>query len=526
MQLTTRYHLKTLLMADRFTTKILLARLLFILLMTGCFPIHSFAQPGSLDNTFGTNGKVITTLGSFSDKGNSIAIQGDDKIILVGSTYNSFTTSDFALIRYNSDGNLDTSFGVDGKVITPVESRSEANSVVIQSDGKILLGGSSKYYLNLVRYNSDGTLDTTFGTGGKVITDVNGYYSEKCKSVAIQSDGKILLGGYGQHNNNDNPYFIIVRYNTSGSLDATFGIDGIVIGDVGKGNSIGIQSDGKILLGGSSNLSFAIERYNTNGTLDNTFGLDGKVTTALGINGEGNSMVIQSDGKIVLGGSSSSDNMDFALVRYNSNGTLDIAFGINGKVITPHGSSSKGNAVVIQSNGKIVLGGNASNNANNYNFALVRYNSDGTLDNTFGIDGKIITPIGVSYSIGQSLDIDSNGKIMLGGYVYNGSNADISLVRYNGDASVGIGEVSFKQRDSKIYPNPFNSSTIIDFSTSLHSAELNIYNTHGQLVKQVENISGKEIQLSRSNLPSGIYFLQLTENNKIIVVDKLIISDE
>ena len=293
-------------MAHLTLTKNLLARLFFILLISSGFPTHSFAQSaGTLDNTFGTNGIVITALDTFRDYGNSIVIQNDGKIIMGGSTNNSFTSSDFALIRYNNGGALDNTFGVSGKVITPIENRSEGHSVAIQSDGKILLGGYSKSYLNLVRYNSDGSLDTAFGLGGIVITDVPGYYNERCKSVAIQSDGKILLGGYGQHFSNDNSYFTIVRYNTDGSLDSTFGINGIVVGGLGQGNSMNIQSDGKILLAGSyvlpGDTRFTVERYNSNGTLDATFGIGGKVTTTIALGSQSYSMSIQSDGKILLG---------------------------------------------------------------------------------------------------------------------------------------------------------------------------------------------------------------------------------
>ncbi|NQZ37720.1 MAG: T9SS type A sorting domain-containing protein [Crocinitomicaceae bacterium] len=504
-------------MTDQFPTKKLLAQLLFIFLISGGFSTYSFSQSaGTLDNTFGVGGKVITPNGT----GNSVAIQSDGKILLGGSN----------LVRYNSDGTLDNTFGIGGKVITAYGA---GNSIAIQSDGKILLGGSI-----LARYNSDGTLDNTFGIGGMVFPgDAPGYYNNVRNSVVIQSDGKILLGGYGQHNTNDNSYFIILRYNTDGTLDNTFDTNGVVTGGLGQGYSMSILNDGKILLGGSyyepwSNTGFTIERYNTNGTLDTTFGIGGKVTTLISPYGKSYSMDIQSDGKIVLGGysrSSGSSENDFTLARYNSNGSLDNTFGIGGIITTPVGDGTYGsdNSVVIQSDGKIILAGTSKDGSNQNHFTLVRYNSDGTLDTNFGIGGKTVTPIGISFkSIGKSLGIDSNGKILLGGYGYalNDSTISMVLVRYHSNVSVGIG--SFKEIDNKIYPNPFNSSTTIQFSTPVYKAELKIYNTYGQLIKQIENISGQEIQLSRNNLPSGVYFFKLMENNKIIVADKLIISDE
>lgn len=520
-------HLKTYSMTDRFLAKNLLARLLFILVLSAGFQTYSLAQStGTLDTSFGVNGKVITPIDTISDKGYSIAIQSDDKIILGGSTMNSWTSYNFALLRYNNDGTMDNTFGTGGKVITPIETQSEGYSVAIQNDGKILLGGADQWNINLVRYNNDGSLDTTFGIGGIVITDIPGYYDENCKSVAIQSDGKIIIGGFAAHGGNDVRHFVLLKYNSNGSLDTAFGAGGIVIGGLGECQSLKIQNDGKILLGGTSNLSFAVERYNSNGILDTTFGIGGKVTTYFEYNGFGNSMEIQSDGKIILGGHHGllSGSSAFALVRYLSDGSLDNSFGIGGIVTTPVGISSRGRSVVIQSDGKIILAGEAKDGSNLFDFALVRYNSNGTLDATFGLGGKTITPIGISYSSGESVGIDSNGKILLGGFAYNGSSVEMALLRYHSNASVGIG--SFKQIDNTIYPNPFNSSTTILFSTPLHNAELNIYNAYGQLVNHLENISGQDIQLSRNNLPSGIYFFQLTENNKIIGADKLIISDE
>ncbi len=493
-----------------------------------CLSAVSFSQPGSLDNTFGTGGKVITSLGNFGDKGNSVAIQSDEKIVLGGYSQSSFTASDFALLRCNTDGTLDTTFGIGGKVITTIENRSEGNSVVIQADDKILLGGSSYWFINLARYNIDGNLDTTFGDGGIVITDVDGYYSEKCKSMAIQSDGKILLGGYGQHNANDNPYLILLRYNTDGTLNTTFGTGGIVIGREGRGYSINIQNNGKILLGGSSVNNFALVRYNANGTLDSTFGIGGEVINPVDSSGEANTLGIQSNGKIVLGGYTfnSGINSGFALVQYNTDGTLDNSFGVGGIVKTYIGSSScVGNSLNFQDDGKILLAGNAINTSNYSDFALVRYDSIGTLDNSFGIGGMVTTPIGSNYSSVFSLSIQADNKIVLGGYAYTGSKTDMTMVRYNADSVTGINETVRDQNGIRIYPNPFNSSAIIEFKAPLHTAEINIYNVFGQVVKKISNISGREILISRNILPGGMYFLQLAEGSKITAIHKFVIND-
>ena len=493
-------------------------------MITTIWSTFTYAQPGSLDDTFGSGGIVVTALGDFGDMGNSILIQGDDKILLGGYTQSNFTSADFALMRFNYDGTLDSNFGMKGRVITTIENRSEGHSLLIQEDEKIVLGGASDWYINLVRYDKDGALDLNFGTDGKVIIDIEGYYSEQCRSVAIQEDGKILVGGYAQHFSNDNSYFVLVRCNDDGSLDSSFGTNGIVIGSLGKANSIGIQEDGKIILGGASDGAFALERYNSDGTLDTSFGEGGKVITTVGSFGEGHSLLIQDNGKIVLGGySNNGTSHHFAMVRYNSDGSLDAGFGIGGKVITAVGSAGRGHSLAMQEDGKIFLAGYGNDDSNNSNFAIARYNSDGTLDSTFGTDGIAITPIGNSYGGGNSLRIHSNGKIVVGGYIY-GSNLDIALVRYNGDLNVETEEICCEDRSIRIYPNPFNAATSIQLNHPLHQAEMNVYNAYGQLVRTVGGISGQEIQLSRDHLADGLYFLQLVEKGKVVATNKLIIS--
>lgn len=517
-------------MVNEFSKKHVFTVLFLTLFIKANFSINLAAQPGTLDNSFGTNGIVTTSLDTFIDVGHTMVIQEDGKILVGGSTYNSYTTADFALLRYNTNGTLDNTFGTNGHVKTTIESRSQGYSIGLQNDGKILLGGSSNFFINIARYHIDGSLDTTFGNGGTVITDVDGYYSETCKSVVIQDDGKILVGGYGHHFNNDNPYFMVLRYLENGTLDNTFGTNGVAIGNVGRAESMQIQNDGKIVIGGSTAQFFALERYDSNGMLDATFGLNGQSITLFSngnanANSNAHSMSLQADGKIILGGFSTGNSTKIALARYLTNGILDYTFGINGILVTPFGGSSKGNALKIQDDGKIIVGGNSGDNASAVNFALVRYYTDGTLDNTFGIDGKTLTPIGNSYSSGQALDLDANGKIVLAGYAYIDSNLNFALARYHGDLTIGLDEAGINKYISTMYPNPFRASTTIHVNTPVENAELMVYNANGDMVIQKNGITGQDIQFNRDHLPQGIYFFQLIENNKMITSGKWIIKD-
>ncbi len=397
--------------------------------------------PGNLDSTFGVGGKVITDIGG-SDTAYSVAIQTDGKIVVVGETYNS--NGNFAVVRYNPDGSLDSSFGTSGKAIADFANQTDrAYSVTIQSDGKILIGGitynGNQVDAGLVRYNSNGSLDTSFGNGGKVVTNFEGK-NEWIQSIAVQSDGKIIVGGYLNPNdgsiNND---FALIRYNSNGSLDTSFGNGGRVITSMSNGQdfiaSILIQPDGKVVVtGGAMNMNgnnnFILARYNSNGSIDTNFGSNGKVITDFpGTDDFANSVALQSDGKIVVAGSTGNigANGDFALARYNSDGTLDANFGNGGKVVTDLGSSNDvGQSLAILQNGKIVVSGFAQNGSSRRDFALAVYNSNGSLDTSFGNSGKVITPVGSSYFQNTAVAVQSDGKIVVSG----SDNGNFLVTRY------------------------------------------------------------------------------------------------
>jgi len=400
---------------------------------------------GSLDASFGTGGIVTTSIGSSQDYAYALGSQSDGKIVAAGCSYNG-SNFDFAMVRYNLDGSLDTTFGTGGKVVTPVGSGDDRSFALgIQSDGKIVAAGVSFNGSNpdfaLVRYNSNGSLDTTFGTGGKVTTPV-GSYQDYAYALGIESDGKIVAAGCSSSDSHSCD-FALVKYNTAGSLDTTFGIDGKVITPAGSSSlythtihALSIQSDGKILAAGSScnggiNYDYALLRYNSSGSLDTTFGTGGIVITDVR-SAYARALGIQSDGRIVTAGVSYDGSYNnFALVRYNSDGSLDTTFGAGGEVITPVVESGDAFAETlgIQSDGKIVVAG-ASFNGSNTDFALVRYNLDGSLDTTFGTGGKVTTPIGSNTDYAYDIGIQSDGKILAAGYSWNGSAYVFTLVRY------------------------------------------------------------------------------------------------
>jgi len=305
----------------------------------GNFELVRYNPNGSLDRSFGNGGIVTTTFpeGSYAF---DVALQPDGKIIAAGTVFVDFnpgdiSDTDFALARYNSDGSLDTTFGNGGTLMTDFfGNEDDAFSVLIQPDGKIVAVGSannpaSYYDFAAVRYLSNGTIDTTFGVAGKVSTDFGDQNFDRARSAALQSDGRIVAAGFAISQNGGVQNFAVARYTSNGILDTTFSGDGKTQIDFGNccqsATKLLLQSDGKIItVGGSNGESgdddFLLARLSPRGSLDNTFGVGGQVRTSFGdLNGGANGAALQSDGKIVAVGfqaTFSNQWANFALARY------------------------------------------------------------------------------------------------------------------------------------------------------------------------------------------------------------------
>jgi uncharacterized delta-60 repeat protein len=290
-------------------------------------------------------------------------------------------------------------------------------------------------------YAQDGSLDLSFGTNGKVITNIGSLYDE-ITAIAVQSDGKIVVAGYSYPISY--PDFAIARYLSNGTLDNSFGTNGIVTTSVCSlhdyGNSMAIQSDGKIIIAGTTQDSIkgysvvAVARYNSNGTLDINFGNNGIVTTSVGsFNDYGNALALQSNGDITVAGTTEINNngsKQMFAIRYHSSGIPDLAFNYDGIALTNFEDSlASCSTILIQNDNKIVLAGNSVNNGNP-NFAIARFNIDGSPDNTFNTDGKDTISISATINYCNSIALQSNGKIVMAGYSHNGFTTDFTLVRY------------------------------------------------------------------------------------------------
>jgi uncharacterized delta-60 repeat protein len=238
-----------------------------------------------------------------------------------------------------------------------------------------------------------------------------------------------------------------------------------------------------------------------------------------------NSVALQNDGKIVTAGGSNNGNDDFAVVRYNTDGSLDNTFDSDGIVMTDINSGNDyAYSVVLQSDGKIVVAGYSISVADEYKFAVVRHNSDGTFDTSFDSDGITTENVGGLGDYGYCAAVQSDGKIVVGGSAANSaSNLDFAVIRYD-DIANGINPDPLQASELNVCPNPFSTQTILQTEHSLHDAILTIHNSSGQKVREINQINGQTVTLMRENLPVGIYFVQIMENSKITTSAKLIIA--
>jgi uncharacterized delta-60 repeat protein len=398
------------------------------------------AMAGDLDSSFNGSGKVTTDFsGSEGDLAYAVAIQPDGRTVVAGRTLRTGPEGDydFALARYTRSGALDRTFDTDGRVTTGfgrggVTFNDQIYGLAIQPDGKIVAAGWAGPYLAVARYTTAGKLDATFsGDGRQLITfGFAGTGLNVANDVAIQPDGKIVVAGEGWNGTDFD--FVLARFNSNGKLDATFGAGGKVLTDFGHteyGRGLDIAAiDGQIVVSGAvgttSDFDIGVARYDTNGALDQGFSGNGKKTVVYaGMNGTANDVAIAPSGRIVLAGTVAGGGLsDFALVRLKPSGQLV------GKGQTDFvGGFDTGAAVVIQTNGRIVVAGLADGE----NFGLARYTPNGVLDPTFGAGGKVITDFGSDGAQAKALALQPDGKIVAAGEWFSFTvGGDFAVARY------------------------------------------------------------------------------------------------
>ncbi|HEY2727939.1 MAG TPA: hypothetical protein VGI61_12245, partial [Parafilimonas sp.] len=342
-------------------------------------------KAGMLDSSFGVDGKVVTSPPKYTLQCSAVAPQSDGSIIATGT----INFEGFFAVKYSSNGILDSSFGING--LASINKTGEALSMAVQPDNKILVGGYyaymfSPYYVSIARFNANGTIDSSFGNNGNLF--ISGEM--RCVAIAVQSDKKILIEG-----SDDKENVLTMRLLENGKIDSTFGINGVAPSFYGTGNTIAIQKDNKIVVGGRTDIRLFFARYNTNGGFDSSFGTAGKIFYDFATGPDIiNDLVLQPDGKIVAIGATSSywgDTINEIVLRCLPDGSLDQSFGDAGLNKQNFANQQSLRSVVLQKDGKIITCGGINLTLHTGGFLLKRYSANGLLDSTFGNNGYTTT---------------------------------------------------------------------------------------------------------------------------------------
>ncbi len=464
----------------------------------------AYGAPGEFDHAFGVDGKARFGVGFGNDNASALALQNDGKIIIAGE---SGFASEFAVVRLNPDGTLDSGFGSGGRVLVPIGISGAARAVALDANGRIVVAGSvpipntaGNSAFAAIRLNGDGTLDSSFGVGGKLMIPVK--HSAAASAVAIDSSGNIILAGYATSHDiaTYGTSFALVRLTPSGLLDTTFADGGIfttsprgeiraitidslgrilatgsywtdagnqdyaVFRLLGNGtldsafgmrvfalsphddipNSIALDASGRIVIAGSSLVPgggystigvFSAIRLNGDGSLDSTFGTDGAALVQLGLTtgATGGALAVDSTGKILIAGTYGSG---LAVIRLNSTGTLDGAFGSGGvKMISESNGGFFAAALRLDAAERIVLTGSTGSAATSSEFAVTRLASSGALDGTFGTAGTVLIDIGHAPADVQAIARQPDGKLVVAGNCECGGTTEMVVARRNADGS-------------------------------------------------------------------------------------------
>lgn len=501
------------------------------------FTQAAFAQTFLPDPQFGTAGVVVTADSGKTSVIHKTILQPDGKIVAAGMIYdnNNLLGHHTYLVRYKTNGTLDSTFGTNGKVLTAVGNRDIAYDLAIQPDGKIVVVGSETIIMEtdptnvtiinkpfLLRYMPSGALDNNFADNGVHHLDILDVYLEKYLSkVVLRSDGSILAGGgavgWGQYQ------LLLVCLNPDGTYKNSFGTVGQTLDyfETGKASilfDMAILPNDKLVVTGTSgqatltdfpNTKVGLAKFNSDGTLDATFGTAGRVATAISTSNDpydaGHCLAIQNDGKIVVGGAS---DRYLALLRYLPNGAQDASFGTGG--IAVNAQQVPATALCITAQGQFMVGGLiAHNNPYATDILLSRYKTNGAIDNAFGSNGTYIIDRSnrdQMYCMTQQND----HKIIVAGETRDSAtgNTSFTVFRFiNDEPGTGIKQKDQRWQEVKIYPNPATSQLNIYAPLGI-AADIRIINITGQVVFK-SKMKTALTSINTQQFASGLYLLQI-----------------
>ena len=456
------------------------------------------------------DGNTVSPLATQADGAVDVAILSDGRYLVL-SGVNTATTGqdiDFALTRYNADGTVDSSFGTDGTVITAVNGNNEAaHALAVQDDGRIVVVGSYTPTAStdsiVLRYNADGTLDNTFDGDGMAMFSLSATSSDVLRDVAIDSNGNIVATGYGSVSGDERAY--VIRLTTNGSLDSGFASGGVfeyaTAGEDVRANALALTSDGGITIAGSETRAGVTDafvlRLLDNGMPDASLNGSGVATLVFsGANGSANALAIDGQGRIVLAGTTDlSGSGDTYVWRLEADGSPDATFGSSGTgiALVAAGSPFEGvSDVAIQSDGRIVVVGNAYNGSNN-DISVIRFTQSGQLDTTFDGDGLVRTALGTGTDAGRAVAIAPNGQLIVVGNTTSAVYGDSVILRYNPDGSL---DRTFSPTNSLDATPAFvedGAAVVLDSDVAIFDAELSA----------LDNFDGATLTLQRNTGPNA-----------------------
>lgn len=499
----------------------------FSLVLICLVPFFAMGQAGTIDATFGNNGKTVVPVSTGSDFIWATAIYPDGKILLGGASHNG-ADYDFAFVRLNSNGLIDNTFGVNGiKTLSMGTTNDRITSIAIRSDGKIVAGGYSEsgttWAYAILRLNSNGSIDTGFGQNGfakQLIGDTYFY----CVGMTLQPDNKIVVAGSAW--NGTDYDLAAVRFTENGTLDNTFSSDGIssknFAGTNDYAHSCSLLPDGRIVVAGqmaTSNAGFMmVMRLNADGSLDNSLIPNGASTlTFTQGKSSAQNIAIASDNSMWLVGSVYNGlNWDIAIGKMTSAGQYDGKFGNNGTLIMTIGNNDDyGQQILIQPDGKLMIGG-YTENATESDFLFIRLNANGTIDNTFGQAGILqysISPLGDAC---YSLVFQSNGKLIAAGEAKGSNGWDFAIARFLTDLKVG--EIDFLSGSQcLVYPNPVKNNSVLEYSlVKAECLTISVFSSEGKLIRRI---------IDKKNISAGTYNQPLDDLNALSGGNYLIVFD-
>lgn len=459
------------------------------------------AQFGVLDPSFSGDGKLTLALTNHNASGKAVLVQPDGKILMAGSARQDESQNDFALARFNADGTPDPDFNTTGKLLLDFFGLDDfCTSATLQPDLKIIAAGytftGEGFHFALARFHADGSPDLDFGIGGKVTTQVG--VTGFCQSVVVQPDGKILIAGYALSADSLSNEFAVMRFLADGSPDNEFGTEGKAVhgieGSAMVANCMVLQPDGKIVLGGQKandatlRWESAVMRLNADGSRDAGFGDNGHViTVSPGLDNNIKAIALQPDSKIVVAGytGNSPSNNRFMLTRYLPDGALDPDFADGGMLLSAVGPLNNYAQALAVNSSRIIAGGALSQNGQSF-FAVAAYHFDGARDLTFGNNGTAVAASGQFDSM-TSLALAEDGKIVCAGSTVINNFSHFALARFQAASTLGTAENNFG-KGFLVEPNPLAENSRLHFHLN-HSETvwIDLTDVSGRVVATVCN---------------------------------------